>query len=169
MSELFLTLGINWKLLLAQAANFLVIVVVLRFTIYKPLIRILSGRRLKIEQGLKDADAAKEKLGEINQLERERLAEAEKEALGILARSEESAKAKEIEMLKGAKRKEEEIMEAAEKTAAVRKEEATSAIYDEAAKLVKAAMVKTASMKPEAIDDVLINDAVSQLKKTAKV
>lgn len=168
MSELFSTLGIDWKLLLAQAANFLVILVVLRLTVYKPLVNLLHERKKKIEQGLKDAEAAGERLDGIEKLERERLAEAEKEAIKILAKSEESGKEKELEIVKAAKAKEGDILEAAEKAARANQEEAKEAVFQEAAALVKSAIVKTVSAKPEQVDESLIGEAIGELRKTAK-
>ena len=52
MQELFHSLGIDWKLLLAQGTNFLVVLIVLTFVLWKPLIRVLNERRKKIEAGL---------------------------------------------------------------------------------------------------------------------
>ncbi|MEK7554807.1 MAG: hypothetical protein AAB518_02370, partial [Patescibacteria group bacterium] len=87
MSELIEKLGIDWKLLLAQGANFLIILAVLRFTLYKPLIRILAERRAKIDQGLRDAAQAGKRLGEVEVLGKERLATVEKEAVKIAVSS----------------------------------------------------------------------------------
>ncbi len=51
-------LGLNLGFLLVQVVNFAIIFVVLRAWVYKPLIKMLEDRRLKIAQGLEDARVA---------------------------------------------------------------------------------------------------------------
>ncbi len=52
------TLGINWKLFVAQLVNFGLILLVLWKFAYKPLLKIMDDRAAKIEQGIKDALAS---------------------------------------------------------------------------------------------------------------
>ncbi|PIT92009.1 MAG: hypothetical protein COU08_04100 [Candidatus Harrisonbacteria bacterium CG10_big_fil_rev_8_21_14_0_10_42_17] len=165
MKELLQALGIDWKLLLAQAVNFLIVLIILRLTIYKPVLNMLKNRRIKIEKGLQDAEEAGKRLEGVAALEKERLAKAEKQAITIVERSEGEAKAKGIAMTEAARKKEIEIIEGAERAAAARQEESREAIYEEAAMLIKSAIAKTANTKPEHIDDQLIKEAVQELKK----
>jgi F-type H+-transporting ATPase subunit b len=51
-------LGLNLGFLLVQVINFAIIFVVLRAWVYKPLIKMLEDRRIKIAQGLEDARVA---------------------------------------------------------------------------------------------------------------
>jgi F-type H+-transporting ATPase subunit b len=166
MSELLHTLGIDWKLLLAQAANFLVLVVILRLTVYKPLVKMLSERRKRIEQGMADAKAAHDRLENVEQIEKEKIAEAEREGLAILGRIEQTGKEREIEAIKALKKKEEDIITNAERVASARKLEKQEELYREAVGLVKQAMIKTVETRPEAIDEALIAKAIEQLKKS---
>ena len=53
MSQLFSQLGINGGLLLSQAVNFSLVLIVLYAVLYKPLLGILRSRRERIEEGLK--------------------------------------------------------------------------------------------------------------------
>ncbi|MEK6221814.1 MAG: F0F1 ATP synthase subunit B [Chloroflexota bacterium] len=53
-------LGINLGYILLQIANFLVLLVILRVWVYKPLINMLTTRRETIAQGLEDARIAAE-------------------------------------------------------------------------------------------------------------
>ena len=39
MSQLFSQLGIDWHLLLSQAVNFLILLVILRLVAYKPILK----------------------------------------------------------------------------------------------------------------------------------
>jgi len=166
MSELIEKLGLDWKLLLAQAVNFVVILVILRFTAYKPIVDILRKRRETIEKGIADARLADEKLMGADVAYKERLAEAEKESLQTVADAELRAKTREGELLAVAKEKETAVLASAEKQAEARKQEAEARIYDDAVDLVRAAMSKTVELSPEKIDTELIEQAVASLKKT---
>ena len=52
-NELLFQLGINWKLFLSQAVNFFILLGVLTFFVYKPLIKVIKERNQKISEGLK--------------------------------------------------------------------------------------------------------------------
>ena len=165
MSELIGKLGLDWKLLLAQAVNFLLILVILRLTVYKPLVRILNERRRKIEQGLKDAEDAAKGLSEIEIKRKERLGEAEKESLAILAKTEGEAKRREAQIIEETRVKETEILKTAEKVALARKEEAEMKFFEGARGLVKLAVAKTAALSPSSIDESLVDQAIQEVKK----
>ena len=47
--ELFGKLGIEWKLLLAQGLNFILLLIILRKFLYKPILKMLDERRAKAE------------------------------------------------------------------------------------------------------------------------
>jgi len=160
MQELFSQLGIDWRLFLSQAANFLILLAVLRFFAYKPLLKLLKDRRQKIEEGLRKSDEADRRLGEVNQMAKDRLKDADREALGILRETEEKAKKLEAELLAQAKAKEEEAMRSTELIIKAKEEEAKRTMRSEAAALVKAALVKAAELDPKKIDDALVEQAV---------
>ena len=56
MEEIIKTFHIDWKLLIAQAVNFAIVVFALYKFAYKPLLKTMNERTAKIEQGLKDAE-----------------------------------------------------------------------------------------------------------------
>jgi F-type H+-transporting ATPase subunit b len=97
--EALANLGIDWKLLLAQAVNFLVLLFVLRRFAYRPMLEFLDERSGRIEQGLKDAETAKTKLAEMEVRSKESLSLARKEARGIVEAAEISAKKHEAKRL----------------------------------------------------------------------
>jgi len=80
MGELFHTLGINIKSLGFQILNFAILVIVLRFTAYKPLLKLMKARRERIEFGLKGAEEADKRLAEIDQVKEQKLKEADEKA-----------------------------------------------------------------------------------------
>lgn len=53
-------IGINPVFLLAQILNFVVLVLLLRALLYKPILKMMDERRAKIEKGLEDARAAEQ-------------------------------------------------------------------------------------------------------------
>lgn len=52
-------LGINLPQLIAQVANFFVLLLLLRFTLYKPVLKMLDERKRKIAEGLNAAETAR--------------------------------------------------------------------------------------------------------------
>ncbi len=67
MSDLFATFGVNWKLLIIQAVNFGVLLGALTYLLYKPVLKILDERRSKIEEGVRAAEAASQRLSDAKQ------------------------------------------------------------------------------------------------------
>lgn len=114
--ELFEKLGIDWKLLIAQIVNFLILLFVLKRFAYQPILKILNERKNKIEKGLEDAENSRKKLIEIIQKEKDILKKAREEAQMIIIKAEETAKRTEIEIISEAKMQAEKIIiEAKEK------------------------------------------------------
>ena len=73
--EVLGTLGINWKLFLAQLVNFAIVLFIFWKWIVSPLGKILSDRQARIEQGLKNAEyteTEKKKFEEWKQTEMKR-------------------------------------------------------------------------------------------------
>lgn len=108
--ELLANLGINGKLLLAQAVNFLILLFVLHRFAYKPVLKMLNDRTNKIEKGLKDAEESHKKLAEVSEKEKEILNSARKEAQEILKKTEDMAKKSKDEMAQEAKAQAEKII-----------------------------------------------------------
>ena len=73
MSELLAVFGVNWKLLLAQGINFALLLAILTYFLYKPILRIIDERREKVAEGVRTAEMAMQ-----------RLAEAQKKSDGIV-------------------------------------------------------------------------------------
>ena len=145
--ELLNKLGINWKLLLAQIVNFLILLFILyRFT-YKPVLRMLDNRTKKIEKGLKDADDSQKKLKEITLKEREIIKDARKEAQAIMVKVEEQARKNKEEIIIEAKILSKKILKDAEKKIEEEKNKMMSEVKREIAGLVVMATEKVISEK----------------------
>jgi len=59
MEKAVSALGLNLPQLIAQVANFFVLLVLLRLTLYKPILKMMDERRRKIAEGLNAADTAR--------------------------------------------------------------------------------------------------------------
>ncbi|HQU07663.1 MAG: hypothetical protein B7X04_01955 [Parcubacteria group bacterium 21-54-25] len=91
MQQLLAAFGINGKLLIAQAVNFGLLLVVLTYFFYRPLMRILEERRNIVTKGVDDAARAAEKLASADTLAAAHVAEAEVAAGHILKAAREEA------------------------------------------------------------------------------
>ena len=56
MSEIFANLGIEGGLLLSQIINFLLLMLLLRMFLYRPVLNMLERRKERIAQSMKDAE-----------------------------------------------------------------------------------------------------------------
>lgn len=167
MGQLFSQLGIDWRLLLSQAVNFLLLLVILRIFVYKPLLKLLHDRRAKIEEGLMKAKMADERLQEIDEIGIGKIKEAEATAMGILKKTEGDAKVLEAKLLAEANRKEAEALQNTEAILRAKEEESRRTMEKEAAVLVRQAIVRTVELAPQQIDDSLIVRAVKEASSSS--
>jgi F-type H+-transporting ATPase subunit b len=165
MQQLLGQLGINWQLLISQAVNFALLLIVLRIFVYAPLLKLLHDRRRKIEKGLLQADEAERRLHEVDLIGKEKIKHAENEAVGILKKTELDAKTLEEKLLAEAKRKEEDAVKSAAVRLRSQEEESRRAMEKEAAALVRLAITRTVELSPEKIDDALIVKAVNEARQ----
>ncbi|MEK7193279.1 MAG: hypothetical protein AAB652_00650 [Patescibacteria group bacterium] len=164
MQDFIEKLGIDWRLLTSQVVNFLLLLTVLRLFAYKPVLKILKDRKRKIEEGLEKTAEAETKLHEVSLIAKEKIKEAEGEALMILKTTEERARGMESELIEKAHEKEALMMKNTERALQAKEEAAEKTIREKAAILVKEALVKTVEMDPEKIDEALIKKALGQIK-----
>lgn len=97
--EIFKTLGIDWRLLLAQLINFAILLIVLKKLLYKPLMNVLEKRTATIEKSLQDAQAIGERLKETEIMRVEILRKAQRESEHILEQAQEIAEKKQQALL----------------------------------------------------------------------
>jgi len=162
MSELLHQLGIDWRAFLAQALNFIALILVLRVFAYKPVLSLLKKRRDKIADGLAKAEEAAHKLSEVNEIAAHRLKEADQQALEVLRETENKAKALESNLLDQAKKKEEELLKNTDLIIAAKAEAARKEMRGEAVHLVKTVLLKAVELDPKAVDEKLISQAAKE-------
>ena len=163
-NELISQLGIDWKLFLSQIVNFFILLTVLTFFVYRPLIKVIKDRNAKIKEGLDKAAEADVRLKEVDEIGKGKIKDAELKSAEIIKTTEHKAKVLDKEISEKAEKKQKEINELLRQSFLKQQEEAKGKVLAEAAELVKKALVKTVEMKPDEIDNALIKKAVSEIK-----
>ena len=110
MEHIIETFGIDWKILVAQIANFVFLLGVSWYVFYKPLIALVEKRRAQISKGVADAERVAIALKDVDAKRGEIITEATIEAERILETAQEQGKHKEAEMLKEAQEQCERIL-----------------------------------------------------------
>ena len=170
MSELIHEFGIDWKLLLAQAVNFLVLLYVLKRFAYAPILNMLQKRREEIEKGIRMRDEAEENLKQIDVLKEKTLEVAKAEALQIVSKGEAIAKEKKDEILADTAKKSESIIAEAKRLIREEKAKMGEEVFNDAKELVREGVAKVlGKMEPEERDRVLIQKALEELKSNSAV
>jgi F-type H+-transporting ATPase subunit b len=157
-------LGINLSLFLSQTVNFFILLVVLTFFVYKPLIKVIKERNKKIKEGLDKAEEADIRLKEIDGIAKGKIKEAEQQSINMIKATEEKAKALDQDLTKKAEEHQQKMLAQIKLNAAYAEEEAKKEVLAKAADLVKKAIVKTVELDPHVVDQALIQKAVSEIK-----
>lgn len=102
MDQLLHAFGIDGRLLIAQAVNFGVLLVVLWLVLYKPVMKTLDERKAKIAQCVIDADEAAKKLAGADEEASKIVHSADQEASALVSSARETANAEKARLLKEA-------------------------------------------------------------------
>ena len=102
MGALATSFGLDWHLLIAQVANFAILVVVLTWLLYKPVLKMVQERERVIAKGVADAEESTERLARADSEVGERVGAAEEEAGSIVERARHAATDERTKILKEA-------------------------------------------------------------------
>lgn len=160
--ELF---GVDWRLMLAQLVNFIVVVLVLWFFALKPLTRTMQHRSDEIQKGLSDAQASAEKLTKVEEDVKARLQETKIEAAKILESARLQAEESKQAGVVKTKAEVEEIIKKAKEQIAAEKDSMVSEVKSEVAAMVVTALDKilTAGISKD-LDKKYIEKVLKDLK-----
>jgi F-type H+-transporting ATPase subunit b len=86
------TLGLNWNGLIWQTLNFVVLLVLLRIFLYKPVVGMLDARAQRVRESMEQADQARRAAAQAEADRQSLLAETRREAELIRSRADEQAK-----------------------------------------------------------------------------
>lgn len=101
--DLINKLGVDWRLLLAQIANFLILMIVLNYFLYQPILKILQEREQKVKKSMEDSVKIEEELLRIAKEREESLKNAKIEARKIIQASQATAQTERENMIAVAK------------------------------------------------------------------
>lgn len=91
MSELLSSIGINWKVLVAQIINFAILLFILQRFLYKPLISMLNNRRDEIAKAHNGAKDIEKRLKDIEDAKEAKMNEARKKSVELIKKAEADA------------------------------------------------------------------------------
>lgn len=91
MDKLFNDFGFEWPFFVAQIINFLILAVIFKKFLYKPILKVLRDREKKIAQGIADAELATKELEKAETRKDEIIRAATLEAEKIIEETKKSA------------------------------------------------------------------------------
>src|SRR3989338_7324895 len=103
-------LGIQPISLLLQSINFLLLLLILKKFLYKPILKVLADRKKKIEEGLSYSDKMKSEFEKSEKKRDEILVRARSDGKTIIEEAKRAAKKREEELLEKAQREAQEMI-----------------------------------------------------------
>mgnify|MGYP005855716887 CR=1 FL=1 len=143
--EILSSLGIDPAVMLAQAVNFFVLLALLTFLVYRPVLKLLDERKERIAKAEEHAQLDEDKLARAEELTQKELKKAQEKAHEIIAASKESASAQADEIVENAKLKVGKIVEEGRAVIAKERDDAARQIQNEVGKIVILATEKLLS------------------------
>jgi len=128
--------GIDWRLILAQAINFIIVALLLWRFAFKPVLATVDERQKKIAEGLQFAEEAKRQLAETEKRQAEVLREANTKAQEILHEARENAQRFEDKMKSETSAQIEQMRRRAEEANELERQKVLAEVRQEIARLV---------------------------------
>ena len=142
MEQILTTFGVDWRLLSINAINFALVLGVLWYFLYTPIMNLLEKRREVVAKGVADAQQAEKTLHEIEGSRAGALAQAGKDADEIVSHARSRGVAMERKMLTHAEDAAASVAREAEAQARETKTRAIVESKEEVAKLIVLGMEK---------------------------
>lgn len=163
--EVLGTLGINWKLFIAQLVNFGIVLFIFWKWVVKPLGSTLTKRQERIEEGLKNADRMIDEKKKFEDWKTAEMKKVRNEADHILRTTTDTANKLRQETIVEAQSQANKIMEQAKATMESEKNQMMKEAKQEISTLVVAASEKIlrGKLDPKK-DQELINESVKHIK-----
>lgn len=161
-------LGIDLKLLIAQAVNFLILLLILTKLVYKPILKLLDKRKKMIEQNVEDTKKIEERLTKIEEEKEKIISDASKKAMEAIEKAKKEAEEEKQKILMNAKK---EISSLAERYRAQLQEEKkqlTQEVKAEVAALIIASSEKILRKEFKKDDQKRLEEAIKDELSSAK-
>ncbi len=157
--------GVDWRLMLAQLVNFVIVVVILWWFALKPLTATMKKRSDEINQGLVDAEAAAKKLKEVELEVKAKLQEGRVEADQILDNAKKQADLSRQENISKTKEEVSNLIKKAKEQIQNEKDAMVSEAKGELAQVVVVALEKIlTSTEAKNLDKKYISKVLKDLK-----
>lgn len=160
------TLGVNWKLFLAQLFNFSLVLFVLWKWVFKPVSKKLTERSEKIAIALKDAEDIENEKSVFEEWKNQQTFDAKNEANEIIIAAKKEAELVKAEIIKQTKLEQAKVVEMSKKEIHEEAEKSSNKIKTEVATLVVSATEKILKEKldPEKDKSILKKAITDSLK-----
>lgn len=169
MNELISHLGVDWKLLLAQAVNFFALLYILKRFAYGPIMKMLKERRDRIMEGERFRAQSEENMKKSGEEREKIIANANTEALETVKKSQARAKELQNEMLKESAAKSDAIILEVRKRTEEERIKMSEKIFEGAGDLIKSGIARVIGKMPaEEKNQILIKEALAELKTQRK-
>jgi len=152
--------GIDWKLIIAQGVNFILVAVILWKFAFKPVMTTMEERQQKISAGLQYAEESKKQLEETEKRQAEVLKEANSKAQAILHEAREKAQSFEDKMKHETQAQIDDMRKRAKEANELERQKMLSEVRQEIARLVVLTSGKVLQRE-------LSGDEKSKLNRTA--
>lgn len=165
MGELISQLGIDWRMLLAQLFNFILLLIVLERFVYRPVIKVIDERKAQIEDNNTREARLELKLSEIDSIQKNLLVEARKEADKIRAESLERSEEARSHILREAEKTAESLIELERNRFASEIERLEESIQSQVAALLMSSIEKSlGSVLDEGAQKKLLARSIEEFK-----
>lgn len=157
-------LGLNVGALILQIATYVIVFVILKKYAFGPIVKVLEDRRIRIEEGLKNADDMEKAKVELDEHKETVLKEARKEAAKIVAESKKESADIILAAEKKAQAKADQIVADAKAKIADDMAEAQKGLRKQLSGLVRAASEKVLRTKlDDAADARLVEQSAKEI------
>lgn len=143
-------LGINLGYLISQIVNFVLLLIILRMFLYKPIVGMLDRRREKIKTDLQEAEQARSQAETAKQEYEKQLEEAREERRSILAQATEQAEKMREEILAKARAEAQELVTKTQDEMEYQRRQALLGAQDQ---MVDLAIAAAAKVVGESLDE----------------
>ena len=162
MTELLHKLGIDWRLIIAQMVNFFILLGLLYKFLYKPLIKMLEDRRVRVEKSIEQAKQIEENMARTTRERQEEIAKARVESGRIVEEAKLAATAHRNKLIVEAQAEAEKIVKQAQ-TALIT--EKTAMLTEAKAELADLVVATTEKVLRGAMTDAINKQYIEKVVK----
>jgi F-type H+-transporting ATPase subunit b len=162
--DLLQQLGIDWRLLIGQIINFIILLLVLNHFLYQPILKLLKEREEKIKKSLTDSQHIEEEMLAMEKQKVKTIQQANVEAQQIIKEAKSKAEGQREEIVLVARQEAEKIIHDAKIKTDNLSRKVQQEIIEDLIDVVIAATEKVIAKKiTKKADQALIKDAIQSL------